>query len=158
MNNQEIIQNAYKSAVSGLKSEWFISDEDDWYKYIVSLPQQEKITYLIIVFNNEVYNGGFHQYFLNGYGQFAEETIPILKHIGAYLKAELLEIAFKNVNNQNFDSQTFRSKLFNKQIDSLLIEGELDDILGDLDEKYYATEGSEDLEKLLSDYLRSKSI
>ncbi|UPT66921.1 MAG: DMP19 family protein [Sphingobacteriales bacterium JAD_PAG50586_3] len=152
MNNQERIQIAFKSAVKGLKEEWFISNSNEWYNYIISLPVPEKLTYLILICNNEVYNGGFDQYFINGYGQFAKETIAAFELIGAPLKASLVKDVYEKINSKNIDDKEFRSKIFNKEMIDVI--DSVGDQLEVLDNLYYATENSEDLEQLLGIFLR----
>lgn len=151
MVNSEIIEKKYAESVKGLKNEWFENASSKWYDYILDLPMQCQITYLIVVLHNQVINGGFHQYFSNGYGQFAKETIKALQEIGAIKKSALLETAFKKVNTENYNTEVFRKKLLKKEIKSLFVEDDLVDILDKLDEEYYSNE--EDVEKLLSEYL-----
>ena len=109
---------------------------------------------MIVVFHNQIYNGGFHQFFVNGYGQFAKETINILITIGALNKAKLLKEALNFVNAENNTDAVFRKKLLEKEIKSLFIDDNLFEPLDKLDAQYYAIE-KEDLEQLLCDYLQS---
>ncbi|MPT34194.1 MAG: DUF4375 domain-containing protein, partial [Flavobacterium sp.] len=104
MSYTKLIEEKYAEAVKGIKEkeEWSNEPNTKWYKYIIGLPVQLQICYLIVVFHNQIFNGGFHQYFVNGYGQFAKETIDALKTIGALKKAELLEEALKIVNSESY--------------------------------------------------------
>ncbi|AQX06614.1 DMP19 family protein [Elizabethkingia meningoseptica] len=74
-DNISLIENTYSEATKGIKEEWFYTDIPYWYSYIVNLPKKLRTTYLIVILENQVSNGGFHQYFINAYGQFAKETI-----------------------------------------------------------------------------------
>jgi hypothetical protein len=117
MSNSEIITKKYAEAVQGIKAEWFEKPDNKWYDYLINLPIELQTTYLLIVLHNQVFNGGFHQYFVNGYGQFAKETIDALIEIGAFRKAELLKKALDEVNAENDSLEVFREKLITKDIE-----------------------------------------
>ncbi|WP_347066691.1 DUF4375 domain-containing protein [Flavobacterium sp. WV_118_3] len=155
MSYTKLIEEKYAEAVKGIKEkeEWSNEPNTKWYKYIIGLPVQLQICYLIVVFHNQIFNGGFHQYFVNGYGQFAKETIDALKTIGALKKAELLEEALKIVNSESYSDETFRKKLLGKQISQLFSKDDLFESLDNLDNIYY-TDENEDIERLLGNYLR----
>jgi hypothetical protein len=106
------------------------------------------------VLHNQVFNGGFHQYFVNGYGQFANETINALIEIGALRKAELLKEALDKVNVENNSFEIFREKLIAKDIEALFVGNDLYDPLDKLDNSYYDSE-EEDINLLLGKYLES---
>lgn len=153
MNNYQIlIEKYYQEAVKGIKEEWFYDISiPNWYSYVVNLPQKPKITYLIIVFNNQVFNGGFHQYFINGYGQFAIETIEALLEIGAFESSNLLQKAYSLVNSNNNSDLEFRDNLLNKKIEDLFSKDVLNKPLEELDDMYY--DKKEDIENLLGMFL-----
>jgi hypothetical protein len=153
MTNQEIIEKKYLEAVKGIKEEWFTEVTAEWYNYIIELPEDLLTTYLVIVLHNQVFNGGFHQYFVNGYGQFASETIEALERIGASKKAGYLKNAFEIVNSENDIDVVFREKLLSREIKELFIEDDLFDPLDELDTQYY-NEEKESIEDLLANYLR----
>ena len=152
MNNLKLIEKKYSEAVEGIVEDWFNEKSTKWYDYIIGLPIQLKICYLIVIVHNQISNGGFHQYFVNGYGQFAKETIIALKTIGAINKGELLGEALKIVNSKNYSDDIFRMKLLEKQIPKLFYKDDLFEPLDNLDNNYY-TEENEDIEKLLGKYL-----
>lgn len=152
MNNLEIIQEKYAESIIGMKEEWFNTVSTKWYDYVIGLPIHLRITYLIVVFHNQIFNGGFHQYFVNGYGQFAKETVNALKKIGAFEKAELLEQALKVANLDDYSDSNFRNKLLEKQIPQLFHKDDLFEPLDNLDNIYYDNE-KEDIEQLLGNYL-----
>lgn len=155
MSYTELIEEKYAEAVKGIKEEWFNEPNTKWYEYVIGLPIQLQICYLIVVFHNQIFNGGFHQYFVNGYGQFTKETINALKTIGAFKKADLLEEALKIVNSENYSDNIFRKKLLEKQIPQLFSKDDLFEPLDNLDNSYY-TDEDEDIESLLGSYLRSR--
>ena len=154
MSYTALIEEKYAEAVKGIKDEWFTEPNTKWHEYVIELPIQLQICYLIVVFHNQIFNGGFHQYFVNGYGQFAKETINALQTIGAVKKADLLEEALKIVNFENYSDYTFRKNLFEKQIPQLFSKDDLFEPLDNLDNNYYTVE-DEDIESLLGSYLSS---
>lgn len=118
------------------------------------MPLHLQITYLITVLHNQVLNGGFHQYFVNGYGQFAYETVKALEAIGALKRANLLQCAITEVNNDGLDNKFFRKALLEKTIDRLFIGDDLFEPLSKLDDSYYEID-DEDISQLLSNYLQN---
>jgi len=148
----ELIERTYAEAAKGINGDWFLNANTNWYEYIVNLPLNQKIAYLIIVLNNQVSNGGFHQYFVNGYGQFALETIKALLEIGAEQRAQLLAVAYNTVNKDHLTQDIFRTLLLEKSIKSLFVTDELYEPLNDLDIQYYTID-NEDIENLLGIFL-----
>ncbi|MBB4807441.1 hypothetical protein HNP38_002747 [Chryseobacterium defluvii] len=153
MTNQELIEKIYLESTKGIKEEWFISEVPHWYSYIINLPKDLQVTYLTVVLENQVLNGGFHQYFVNGYGQFSKETIEALIEIGAFKKSNLLDKALNIVKDEYLSDEEFRRELVDKTLKKLFIDDDLFDPLGELDDIYYDIE-DEDIEDLLGDYLR----
>lgn len=153
MNNyQALIDKFYQDSVKGIKEEWFHDiSVPNWYSYVANLSKKTKITYLIIVFNNQVFNGGFHQYFLNGYGQFTIETIDALIEIEAFESANILYRAYTLINSNNIDDLEFRDKLLSQKIDDLFTKDILNKPLEELDDMYY--DKNEDIENLLGMFL-----
>jgi len=152
MDRSEIIDKIFKEAVGGINANT-LSDADFWYSYVINLPDDQKTVYTIAVLNQQVFNGGFHQYFFNGYGQFAAITIGFLKDINALIGSQLLQEALELVNYQADELDNFRRKVFNREIDKLV--GFDDDLMGKLealDNKFNCS--TEDLEVLLGNYLR----
>jgi hypothetical protein len=138
-------------ATKEIKEEWFkLKGDTRWYEYIVNLPEKEKVVYTVAILDEEVNNGGFNQYFINNYGQFAKETIRSLKVIKADRIALLLSNALDKVQS-NLSDTRFREKLLLGKINKLYESEVLDDYLSNLDDKYY--EYSDDVGKLLVAYL-----
>jgi Domain of unknown function (DUF4375) len=152
MSNSEIILQKYSEAVSGLTEDCFREVSSKWYDYVINLPFTLRITYLVVVFHSQVINGGFHQYFVSGYGQFAKETIDALIEIGAVEKSKLLYAALTLVNKDNNSDVDFRKKLLTGDIQQLFVGDELFDPLDELDTQYYSNE-IENIEYLLGSYL-----
>ncbi|MGD1318739.1 DMP19 family protein [Chryseobacterium sp. 2R14A] len=152
MNNQELIEQTYLEAAKEIKEDWFFSDMPYWYSYVINLPKHLQITYLTVVMENQVLNGGFHQYFANSYGQFSKETIDALIEIGAFKKSNLLDKALKIVQDKNMTDQEFRKMLMNKTLKKLFIEDDLFEPLEELDDMYYDID-DEDITDLLGKFL-----
>ncbi len=154
MKNSKLIEKSYSDAVKGIKKDWFLNSNTNWYDYVVNLPIHLKVTYLVVVLHNQVFNGGFHQYFVNGYGQFAVETIKALIDIGAFKRSNLLEAAYKIVNSNNLCTEFFRKQLLDKEIKLLFVTDEFYAPLDELDNEYYSID-DEEIEELLGNYLVS---
>lgn len=149
----ELIESNYRIACTGIQEDWLHKGWDEWYNHVLKLPISPRVTYLIVIFHNQVLNGGHHQYFLNGYGQFVKETILALKMINAKGKSKILEKAFSQVNSQNLEYKIFRKKLFQGEITDLFVNDNLFIPLDKLDNEYYGND--EDIESLLNEYLKS---
>lgn len=108
---EKVIEENYQLAVQGMKQEWFEVIDNQWFSYVQNLPEKLKITYLVVVLDWQVANGGFHQYFSSGYGQFSLMTIDALSKIGALQKADILKEVYKVVNYNNYDEMVFSEKL-----------------------------------------------
>ena len=93
MNYNTIIEKFQTLVFDNLREEWLWENSSNWYDYILSLPEQLRTTYLVVIYHNQVFNGGHDQWFTNHYGQFATETINSLILIGANSKAHLLKQA-----------------------------------------------------------------
>lgn len=132
----EIIEENYQLAVQGMKQEWFEVIDNQWFSYVQNLPEKLKITYLVVVLDWQVVNGGFHQYFSNGYGQFSLMTIDALSKIGALQKADILKEVYKVVNYNNYDEMVFSEKLRRFEIDLLFKTNQLDNILSEFNDLY----------------------
>lgn len=143
----EIIDKFYMKAASGLKESWLSSSSSEWHDHIRSLPDNEQIAYTCVILHNQVLNGGFHQYFTNGYGQFAKETIHHLKQIHAFEEADILEEVLMLVKPEMMSFASFRKALLERDLQSLFQDDDLFDPLDALDKKYYAL-GDSPLNKL----------
>ncbi len=149
---ENIVNQTYSDATKGLDEE-ILSDCDTWYKYVLNLPKAQQVVYTVILLHWQVENGGFHQYFLNSYGQFAYLTIKNLKLIGATQRFELLDTATHLVNEEYLIEDTFRNLIFNRQMSKIVDFDEmLFNKLNEVDDKYYNME-DENVFDLLQRYL-----
>jgi hypothetical protein len=147
----EYTNKLYKEASRGIDPGWLENDDGKWFEYIISLPKDLQLTYTLVVFNNQVLNGGFRQYFINGYGQFCFGTVEHLRNIGAMATAVLLQKAILLINRNNFPAKTFRDKLLSGEFHELFERDLLYEPLHDLDKSYYT--GTEEIPVLLEEYL-----
>lgn len=151
ISDSDLIDFTYSSAIKNLKEDWLKDSSPEWYNYIINLKEKEKVVYTIAILDMEVNNGGFNQYFINGYGQFARETINSLKKIGANKTAEILIEVLGRIQN-NLSDDTFRNNLLNGKIKDLYEDDILDNFLSFMDNQYYKYE--DDIGALLGKYLR----
>jgi hypothetical protein len=143
----------YSNAVKGINEEWLINIDENWYNYIFYLSEKEKVTYHIAILDEEVANGGFNQYFVNGYGQFAKDTIYSLKLIEANKTALILEKAYELVNKEKLRDDIFRNKLLLGKIKELYeYDNNLNNSLSELDDEY--SEYEDNIANLLVKYLK----
>jgi hypothetical protein len=151
----DLIEQTFHHATSGLKPEWFNKPSQDWYRYVTSLPVHLKITYLVSILDRQVSNGGFDQYFANGYGQFSAETISALLKINAGETAEVLIKAYSPLRELCNSDEEFRNHLLARPLYLLDRVNGLDDLYAILDDVYDTK--SDNLEYLLGIYLYSVS-
>ena len=137
MTNEEIINHYYKNAIKGL-NEIILQEKDLWYSHIINLPQNLQATYTIVVFHEQVFNGGLHQYFFNSYGQFAYLTVEHLRSTKAFKSAAILDSAITLVNIEKMNLDEFRTKIFERELSRIVdFDDDLCDALTELDDKYY---------------------
>ena len=153
MTSEQLIQYYYKSAVKGISEKMLVSDNDDWYNYVMGLSIKEKFTYIIIIMNEEVFNGGFDQYFTNTYGRFAFETVPALLEIGSPKRASIVKRALEMVNHLADPPEVFRRKLVTQELPELFKTNELIEKLSPLDDEYCEMD-DEDIVEVLGDFLK----
>lgn len=148
----EEIENAYQEAAQGIKEEWLLESSTLWYDYIASLPDHLQAVYTVAVLERQVLNGGFDQYFVNGYGQFAALAIEHLKTISSPEKAQLTSKALEIVNPDQLSPGAFRKALMDQALQPLFSEDGLGTQLDNLDDAYWNSE--EDIADLLTRYLK----
>lgn len=88
------------------------------------------------VLESLVFNGGFHKYFANRYGQFTRKTVEYLKLIGSDEKASIIIKAYNMVNYEKLNDLDFKNSLLEGRIEKLFLTDELFDALDEIDEKY----------------------
>ncbi|MBN8865153.1 MAG: DUF4375 domain-containing protein [Sphingobacteriales bacterium] len=155
MTNDEIIKEKFDESVIGI-DEKILKNENAYYNHVVNMPQHLQLVYTVIVFHNQVYNGGLHQYFFNKYGMFGYRVIEYLKLIKCYKRVNILEKAIKEINKEGWSEAEFRKRVFSRTIKKVTdFDEDLFDFLDELDDEYYELEDEEDLEIYLGEYLKS---
>jgi hypothetical protein len=150
----KIIETFYDEAVKGiLANKLILSNFDLWNKYYLELPEKEQVVYTVVLFDWQVNNGGFHQYFLNPYGVFCYYTVENLVKIKCAKQADLLERAISVIYDQTHQKGEFLRKIFNRKLESVNgFDGPVLEELSLLDNKYYEI-AEDDVNNKLRDYL-----
>jgi hypothetical protein len=152
MEKESIIESTYQLSVEGIKEKWLSNPNLNWYNYIVSLPVKLRTVYVISILSQQVVNGGFHQYFINRYGQFIYETIESFGRINFKQIEELLIKVENVVNPENCSELEFISKIAKSELDALYDDEMLEEELENYDDLYY--DFIEEIEGKLTDYLK----
>ena len=100
------------------------------------LSPKEKTYFAVCILDSEVYNGGMNQFFFNSSGEYFSAALNGLAELGAFHSRELLMAARSALfpdGNMPRDTQSRRT-LLNSRDD----ESKTDQVLNELDEKYYA--------------------
>jgi len=154
LSNIELIDFVY-SDLAGQKIRDSFTDFSDskyWRQIVDTMNAPVSLAYRIGILNRQVMNGGFIQYFDNGYGIFAIETLNDLKTIHANLTYDLLHRCLGIINPSNYVGDRFVDYVFNQEYDP-----EFDTIvskLDPLDKEYWQIDTKENLESLVGNYLR----
>lgn len=152
-----IVESAYGKAVIGIDQALLIAPYPTWYSYVMNLPLPERLTYVVVVFHNQVFNGGLHQYFFNSYGQFAFETINCLQLINAFPQAAILNTAIEHLKLKEPNSERLIAKIAKRELSCIAdFEEETSEFLDKLDTEYYACD--ENLEQLLYSFLTKNIV
>lgn len=95
-----------------------------------NLNEAEKTFLYVEIFEAEVNNGGFDQYFFNSSGDYANETLESLKKIGALKTAKLVEEAFSYFPENPIPKDNEKRRKILENIDTKTCEkwNELEDV------------------------------
>ena len=95
--------------------------------------------YCVWLFDAQVCNGGLHQYFWNGYGQFAYETVAYLGLLGDTERARILRQALTVLELEEPEPAILREKVHARTLLALndFVEP-LTSVLDNLSEAYFA--------------------
>jgi len=142
----------YHRAVVGLTEAIFAAPYPRWYDHVNNLPLPERLTYCVLEFDAQVGNGGLHQYFWNGYGQFAYETVAYLGLLGATAQAGIMRQALTLLETAEPVPAVLREKVNARTLVALNDFAEpLTSTLDKLSDAYFAC--PEDLEERLQQFL-----
>lgn len=150
----EIIDKVYDEAVKGLvANKLILRDFELWHRYYLEMREKEQVTYAVVLFDWQLKNGGFHQYFFNAYGMFCFYTVENLKKIKCREQAVLLEQAIAVVYDQTNQKEEFLRKIFQRKVELInSFEGHIMEKFSFLDNKYFEIAEDEVNDKL-RDYL-----
>lgn len=118
-----------------------------WGNELDKLTEPQKNFYYNQELEREVNNGGFHLYFDNSPGGYADETILSLKLIGADKTADILQSAI-----DQFPDKTVPKDRDERQEILEKIQENADEVWDKLDKKFYTYE--DDLNSLNIEYVR----
>jgi hypothetical protein len=119
----------------------------NWGNDIKKLTEQQKNFYLNQVFEMEINNGGFSQYFFNTTGKYAHQTVNSLKAVGAEKTADILQKAIDKFPKKTVPEDD------DKRADLLEnLEDKNDEIWDKFDDRFY--EYAENLNELNLNYVR----
>jgi hypothetical protein len=148
----DLLTATYHRAVAGLTEAILVAPYPQWYDHINHLPLPERLTYCVLLFDAQVGNGGLHQYFWNGYGQFGYETVAYLGVLGATTQAGILRQALTVLAEEESEPAMLREKVHTRSMESLNTFAEpLTSALDNLDDAYYAC--TEDIEERIRTFL-----
>lgn len=114
----------------------YLSNKCSYGEKIQELSNEEATIYLCQVFEGEINNGGFSQFFYNLSGDFSIETLQALKTIGANNTALIYKMALSIFPKSNAPKDRDERE---KLLDSLNDE-KTDKILNDADNDFYKYE------------------
>ena len=158
MSPIDTINKYYKQSVVGIRAET-LTDCDRWYNCIQEKPEHLQAVYTYVILYRQVYNGGFHQYFANGYGLFVELTIHYLKQMGAAKCSAIVQEAMEAINTDGYSPEELQERIFSNIMPAIRdFDETLCYKLEVLDNRYYNLEkDGEDIEALMAGYLVLKA-
>lgn len=76
---------------------WAALGEDNrhWKRRLRRMPAGQRMFWLLPIADEEIHNGGFHQFFWNQFGRFAPDALDGLRLIGAHKHADVLHDAME---------------------------------------------------------------
>lgn len=129
------------------------SNTNKWFEVVMKMPKPVSLIYRVIIFNQQVSNGGLIQYFDNGYGIFSYDTLKDLKNLKADLFYTLLEEALEIINPENFQGEDFIEYVINRKYETNFKS--ITKKLNALEEEYYKREYVDILIKKAANYFRT---
>ena len=118
---------------------------------IDKLNESQKILWIIENLEREINNGGFHQFYWNSSGNYANETIDALIQIGAEKTAEIVKKA-----NSEFKNGSVPKDRVKRHNELQLIRNKAEENWNNLDSEFY--EYNDDLTEMLIVFvLKNKS-
>tara|TARA_B100001167_G_scaffold163752_1_gene111954 strand:+ start:1536 stop:2063 length:528 start_codon:yes stop_codon:yes gene_type:complete len=120
----------------------YLNKKCEYGEKIDRLNESQKILLIVENLEREINNGGFHQFYWNSSGNYANETIDALIKIGANKTAEIVKKA-----NSEFETGDVPKDRAERQNEIELIEGKAEENWNKYDSEFY--EYQDNLTKLL---------
>jgi hypothetical protein len=114
-----------------------------------TMPDEVKTFFYVLYADNEINNGGFSQYFYNGYGKYAANTVQAFTEIGAPEKSALLATVMSSFPDGKYPQSIDE---FNELGENPDAENILEFLNGDFDSKYYKS--NEHVDELMLVYIK----
>lgn len=153
LSDRQLIDFVY-SEVAGQKIRDNVRDLSDikkWRDTVDSMPIPVRLVYYIGIFNRQVMNGGLIQYFDNGYGVFAYQTLEYLQMAKAISTYNFLNQCLIILNPKEYQGDDFVQYIKDRKYENIQT---LSSQLDKLDNQYLTLNDKEDLESLVAKYLR----
>lgn len=148
-----------EKADSNAASKAFLSINDElvgrgWFEkfdnFPDTMPHEVRTFFYILYADNEINNGGFAQYFSNGYGKYAANAVAAFNEIGAPKKAVLLATVMASFPDGKYPQSI---EDFNDLGEIEDAENALEFLNGDFDSKYY--QSGENIDELILAYVKN---
>jgi|SRR5688572_29967759 len=156
LTDEELIEHVYRQSIQ-IDKPIEITDWSTWQQWMSSthdLSHNGQMSYRITSLHNQVFNGGFIQYFDNRYGIFAYETLEDLIEIGAEKTWVLLSKALILINPDNYSGEKYFDLIYLHQYNDKLKS--LSEQLDLLDSAYYSFGHPAEPIRLLANYFRKR--
>lgn len=143
-SGEELTSTVYLRLLETLPNDYEKIDQ-----HILAWSEPKQTIYVINRLRNEVYNGGFNQYYYNLSYPFYKVTPDALKRVGAQQYAKLATAANKTYEKEFKKitaSQDGTIEGFSKSYEN--------NPLSQFDDAFYALEKKENLDQLMSDYIK----
>jgi hypothetical protein len=120
-----------------------------WDKPIKKYPTAVRVFLLIWIADGEIKNGGMAQFFANGHGEYAKETVEAYKTVGAPLKATAIQTVMdafpKGKYPKSAEKYSDMLEKYEEEMEFLNENGP--------DDAYY--DAPENIEKLVVEYVKN---
>ena len=124
----------------------YIDEKCEYGDKIGKLNKKEKVIFMTKNLEDEVYNGGFLQFFYNSSGMFSNQLVKAFQEIGATYTADICQKAVRALKRRLPKNEERREKLLDKIVDK-----DIENILSECDDMFY--EEKEDLVQLNYEYI-----
>jgi Domain of unknown function (DUF4375) len=124
-----------------------------WERRVKSLPHALRIVYTTMSLDNQVNNGGFHQYFWNPGGIFAEKAVEDFRALGDSRRAQIVERAMHILLEEKEMQLAARKKNSLKSFSEAAKVSKLEEVTNE----YYEIDDDDPLYERLNAFIRENS-